>query len=79
MPVLRTNGPYYQATGRALLLSSVAIVAITTTLPCSPLAGPLRLITVPAWMLAAFVALPVVGPSACPPVATPGRRLPRRS
>ena len=79
MPVLRTNGPYYQATGRALLLSSVAIVAITTTLPCSPLAGLLRLITVPAWMLAAFVALSVVGPSACPPVATPGRRLPRRS
>jgi P-type Mg2+ transporter len=78
MPVLRTNGPHYQATGRALLLSSVAIAAITMTLPCSPLAGSLGVITVPAWMLAAFVALSVVG-SACPPVATSGRRLPRTS
>ena len=39
------------------LLSSIAIAAITITLPYSPLAGPLGLTAVPAWILAALARL----------------------
>jgi hypothetical protein len=39
------------------LLSSIAIAAITITLPYSPLAGPLGLTAVPAWILAALAGL----------------------
>lgn len=38
-------------------LSSIAIAAITITLPDSPLAGPLGLTAVPAWILAALAGL----------------------
>jgi hypothetical protein len=76
MPVLRTSGPYYQTTGRALLLSSVAIFAITITLPCSPLAGPRRLITVPAWrgliLIERCAANPAVASSPATPLAGSG-------
>jgi hypothetical protein len=41
----------------ALLLSSVAIAAITITLPYSPLPGPLGLTAGPAWILAALAGL----------------------
>ena len=46
MLVLRTSRPFCQAT--PALLSSIAIAAITITLPYSPLAGPLSLTAVPA-------------------------------
>ncbi len=39
MLVLRTNRPFYRSRpGRALLLSSIAIAAVTIALPYSPLA-----------------------------------------
>jgi P-type Mg2+ transporter len=58
MLVLRTNRPFWRSRpGRALLLSSAAIAAITIALPYSPLAGPLGLVAVPASVLAALVGL----------------------
>ena len=42
------------------LLSSIAIAAITITLPYSPLAGPLSLTADPAWILAALAAFYVI-------------------
>ena len=58
MLVLRTNRPFYRSRpGRALLLSSAAIAAITIGLPYSPLAGPLGLVAVPAGILATLVGL----------------------
>jgi P-type Mg2+ transporter len=58
MLVLRTNRRFYRSRpGRALLLSSIAIAAITIALPYSPLATPLGLTTVPAPILGALVGL----------------------
>jgi hypothetical protein len=57
MLVLRTNRRFYRSRpGRALLLSSIAI--ITIALPYSPPATPLGLTTVPAQILGALVGLP---------------------
>jgi Mg2+-importing ATPase len=58
MLVLRTNRPFWRSRpGRALLGSSVAVVAITLALPYSPLAGPLRLAAVPTRILGVLVGL----------------------
>jgi Mg2+-importing ATPase len=58
MLVLRTNRRFYRSRpGPALLLSSIAVAAITITLPYSPLATPLGLATVPARILGALVGL----------------------
>jgi Mg2+-importing ATPase len=58
MLVLRTNRPFYRSRpGRALLLTSVAVAAITVLLPYGPLAGPLGLVAVPAPVLAALAGL----------------------
>jgi hypothetical protein len=54
MLVLRTNRPFYRSRpGRALLASSIAIAAVTIALPHGPLARPLGLTGIPAWILAA--------------------------
>jgi len=58
MLVLRTNRPFYRShPGRALLASSIAIAAVTIALPYSPLARPLGLTGIPAWILAALAGL----------------------
>jgi P-type Mg2+ transporter len=58
MLVLRTNRPFWRSRpGRALLLTSIAVAAVTTLLPYSPLAGLLGLAAVPAGILAALVGL----------------------
>jgi Mg2+-importing ATPase len=58
MLVLRTNRPFYRSRpGRALLLSSIAIAAITIALPYSPLARPLGLSAIPAQVLAVLAGL----------------------
>jgi Mg2+-importing ATPase len=58
MLVLRTNRPFYRSRpGRALLASSIAIAAVTIALPYSPLARPLGLTGIPAWILAALAGL----------------------
>jgi hypothetical protein len=55
MLVLHQPAPSTKAT--PALLSSIAIAAITITLPYSPLAGPLGLTAIPAWILAALAGL----------------------
>ncbi len=61
MLVLRTNRPFYRSRpGRALLLASIAIAAITIALPYTPLAEPLGLTGVPAGILAALIGLTAV-------------------
>jgi len=58
MLVLRTNRPFWRSRpGRALLVSSAAIAAVTVALPYSPLAGPLGLAAVPAGILAVLAGL----------------------
>jgi len=58
MLVLRTNRPFYRShPGRALLVSPIAIAAVTIALPYSPLARPLGLTGIPAWILAALAGL----------------------
>jgi P-type Mg2+ transporter len=58
MLVLRTNRPFWRSRpGRALLWSSVAIAAVTITLPYSPLAGLLGLAAVPTGILGFLVGL----------------------
>ena len=58
MLVLRTNRPFYRSRpGRALLASSIAIAAVTIALPYTPLARPLGLTGIPAWILAALTGL----------------------
>jgi len=73
MLVLRTNRPFYQShPGRALLLSSIAI---TITLPYSPLPGPLAFTAVPAWIrpaLAGLTAFYVIANEGAKPSTAPG-------
>jgi Mg2+-importing ATPase len=80
MLVLRTNRPFWRSRpGRALLLSSVAVAAVTIALPYSPLAGLLGLVAVPAGILAALVgltALYVLANEAAKRRFPPDRRLP---
>jgi Mg2+-importing ATPase len=61
MLVLRTNRRFYQSRpGRALLISSAAVAAITVALPYTRLAHPLGLTSVSIAILAVLVALSAV-------------------
>jgi hypothetical protein len=55
MLVLRTNRPLLPSRPGPAVIHAIA--AITITLPYSPLAGPLSLTAVPAWILAALAGL----------------------
>jgi Mg2+-importing ATPase len=58
MLVLRTRRPFYQSLpGRALLLSSAGIAALTLALPYSPLAPALGLRALPALTLLVMLAI----------------------
>jgi Mg2+-importing ATPase len=61
MLVLRTDRPFYRSRpGRALIVSSTVIAAVTIVLPYSPLARPLGLTVVPAAILASLVGMTVL-------------------
>jgi len=61
MLVLRTARPFWRSRpGRALLVSSLAVAAVTVALPYTALAGPLGLTALPARVLAALAGLTVV-------------------
>ena len=59
--VLRTNRPFYRSRpGRALLVTSALLAAVTLALPYTPLAGPLGLVPLTGTLLAALAGLTAV-------------------
>jgi len=61
MLVLRTGRPFFRSRpGRALLVSSLAVAAVTLVLPYTALAGPLGLAALPASILGTLAGLTVI-------------------
>jgi Mg2+-importing ATPase len=61
MLVLRTSRPFWRSRpGHALVVTSVAVAAITVALPYTPLADPLGFVPVPLRVLGTLAALTVI-------------------
>jgi Mg2+-importing ATPase len=59
--VLRTNRPFFRSRpGRALLVTSALLAAVTLTLPYTPLARPLGLVPLGGFILAALAGLTAI-------------------